>query len=96
LPVSTASQLYRSGNDLYIAETHGENPAKLSVSIVTSSAVSTLFHFGVNIDTRGAPVKAVGLKGLGVDPDSLAREVLSTWHKEWESMVTARCKVAPR
>lgn len=96
LPPEKAAHLYRRGNDLYVADAHGENPAKLSVSIVTSSAVSTLFHFGVNIDAQGAPVRAVGLRELGVNPDTLAREVLEAWHNEWESMVTARCKVAPR
>jgi hypothetical protein len=55
-----------------------------------------LFHFGVNIDTAGAPVKAIGLHDLGVKADLLARAVLQNWCYEWESMAKARCKVAPR
>lgn len=93
LPPAKAAEVWRKGNDLYLGE---DSPAKLSVSIVTSSAVSTLFHFGVNIDTQGAPVRAIGLKDLGVDADALAVEVLCAWQNEWESMATARCKVAPR
>lgn len=90
LDAATAHRLVRRGNDLFVGD------AKLSVSIVTASPVSTLFHFGVNIDTGGAPVKAVGLKDLGVDPDSLAAAVLEAWSIEWEGMAKARCKVAPR
>lgn len=85
-----SERVRRVGNDLFVGE------AKLSVSIVTASPVSTLFHFGVNIDPAGAPVRAVGLKALGVDADELAREVLDLWRGEWDSMVKARCKVAAR
>ncbi|HEY8279808.1 MAG TPA: DUF366 family protein [Bdellovibrionota bacterium] len=96
LPEATAKRLYRRGNDLYLADDHGGDPAKLSVSIVTASAVSTLFHFGVNIDPLGAPVRAVGLKDLGVDAETFSHKILDAWQKEWESMARARCKVAPR
>ena len=96
IPSLKAAHLYRRGNDLYLSDASGENPAKLSVSIVTASPVSTLFHFGVNIDPLGAPVRAVGLKELGVNPESLARAVLSAWQNEWESMAKARCKVVPK
>ncbi len=95
-----AHSLIRRGNDLFIVGRDGEaapaNEAKLSVSIVTASPVSTLFHFGVNIDASGAPVKAVGLVELGIQPEDLALAVLESWQREWEGMAKARCKVAPR
>jgi uncharacterized protein len=91
-----AHELFRRGNDLFFLDGHGAQPFKLSVSIVTASPISTLFHFGVNIDTTGAPVKAIGLNELGVKADVLARAVLQNWCYEWESMAKARCKVAPR
>ncbi len=92
---SEKGSLLRKGNDLFLTKEGGE-PRKLSVSIVTASPVSTLFHFGVNIDPAGAPVKAVGLAELGVNPESLAESVLRAWSEEWDSMAKARCKVAPR
>ncbi len=45
----------RSGDDLYI------NNKKLSVSIATKSITSTLIHFGLNIESEGAPVNASDL-----------------------------------
>lgn len=94
LPAEKAHAVIRRGNDLYVGSQGGD--AKLSVSIVTASPVSTLFHFGVNIDASGAPVNAVGLKELGIDPERLAADTLQLWNEEWEGMAKARCKVAPR
>lgn len=84
----------RSGNDLYYRE--GASRRKLSVSIVTATPVSCLFHFGVNVDAGGAPVPAVGLAELGVDAEPLARAVLDRWSREVASAARARCKVSPR
>ena len=97
LPPEVAHRLIRRGNDLFLrdARAAGE-PAKLSVSIVTATPVSTLFHFGVNIDPSGAPVKAVGLAELRLDPEALAKATLRSWKEEWDGMLKARCKVAPR
>lgn len=89
-----AQNLQREGNDLYL--TMGGEKKKISVSIVTASPVSTLFHFGVNINAAGAPVRAVGLAELGVDPDVLAQEALKLFSEEWKGIQKARCKVAPR
>lgn len=91
-------RVWRKGNDLYIVgeEGSGIEPRKLSVSIVTATAVSTLFHFGVNIDPSGAPVRAVGLAELGIDVDSLVAAAMKLWSEEWASMEKARCKVAAR
>lgn len=94
LSAEKAHALVRDGNDLFVMS--GKEKAKLSVSIVTASPVSSLFHFGVNLDPRGAPVKAVGLVELGVNPEELAQAVLASWEKEWEGMNKARCKVSPR
>lgn len=90
IPQEKARQLRRSGNDLYVGD------RKLSVSIVTASPVSTLFHFGVNIDPSGAPVNAVGIVELGAHPEELAKAVLAAWDEEWRGMAKARCKVMPR
>lgn len=79
----------RSGDDLYIAD------RKLSVSIATASVVSTLLHFGVNIDPAGAPVPAIGLEELGVDPDHFAHELMDAFSAELAGIRQARAKVRP-
>ncbi len=86
----------RKGNDLFYQSAVDGKLRKLSVSIVTASPVSTLLHFGVNIDPSGAPVAAIGLKELSVDPELLAKNVLQAWSWEVESIEKARCKVSPR
>ena len=79
--------LRRDGDDLY------EGERKLSVSIATRSPVSTLIHVGINIDPSGAPVAAVGIAEWGVDPESLARELLAAYAAELADIALARCKV---
>ena len=46
----------RDGDDLFVED------KKMSVSIVTVSPVSVLLHLGINVDSKGAPVNAIGLK----------------------------------
>lgn len=94
LSKSFEGTIVRKGNDLYVVFPGGQK--KLSVSIVTASPVSTLFHFGVNIDAGGAPVSAVGLKELSIDPKELALETMRLWSSEWDSITKARAKVSPR
>lgn len=95
LPAEVAQRFYRSGDDIFYREKSGER--KLTVSIATASAVSTLLHFGVNIDASGAPVAAIGLAEFPeLNVEELASAVLSEWQAECDSMATARCKVLPR
>jgi hypothetical protein len=95
LPAELAKKFYRDGDDIYYRDAGGER--KLTVSIATATAVSTLLHFGVNIDASGAPVAAVGLNEFSqIQVDELARAVLQRWQKECDSMHQARCKVLPR
>lgn len=95
LPPTTAAQLRREGDDIFFDA--GGKPRKLTVSIATATPVSTLLHFGVNIDADGAPVAAVGLREFpGLDAEALGRAVLGRWETEVNSMERARCKVLPR
>jgi len=82
--------LLRQGDDLYLG---GGNPRKLSVSVATVSPVSVLIHVGLNVISEGAPVPAVGLDELGVDPEELARQVMEAYLREEESMRQAQAKV---
>lgn len=79
--------LCRSGDDLLVGE------RKLSVSIATVSAVSALVHLGLNVDPTGAPVPAIGLAELGVDPQALGEALLAAYTTELAGMDVARVKV---
>ena len=77
----------RRGDDLFVG------PRKLSVSIATISAVSSLIHLGLNVDPAGAPVPAVGLAELGLDVREVGEAVLHRYAAECEAVREARCKV---
>jgi hypothetical protein len=79
--------LERTGDDLYIAG------RKLTVAITTSSATSSVFHCGINIDPGGAPVPAIGLEELGIDHVELAETVLERYRDECSSVEIAIRKV---
>ena len=77
----------RRGDDLYVGD------RKLSVSIATVSPVSTLIHLGINVDPWGAPVPAIGLEELGVEPTDYAARLLAAFVAEEEGVQEARAKV---
>jgi hypothetical protein len=77
----------RRGDDLFV------NDRKLSVAICTVSPVSVLYHFGVNVDPRGAPVPAIGLAELGIEAEPFARSVLERYRDECRSIELAMRKV---
>ncbi len=84
------TQLERCGDDLFV------DGRKLSVSIATCSPVSALIHFGVNLETQGVPVPAVGLTELGLrEISGLAMEFLQRIQAEWRGIERACCKVKP-
>jgi hypothetical protein len=81
----------RNGDDLFV------NEKKLSVSIVTASPVSVLLHLGINIDSEGAPVKAIGLKDF-LSPaqiETFVLHLLSRFQEEYQSVERASVKVRP-
>lgn len=81
--------IVRGGNDLF------DEGAKLSVSIATSSPVSTLIHFGINISSKGTPVKTKGLEDYQIEPVSFAQAVLESFRDEILTVQDARSKVRP-
>ena len=92
----------RRGDDLYLVPQGGDaHPErKLSVSIATASSVSVLIHWGINIDSTGAPstVKAGGLQDFGWSRDMIldfAKELLTQYIEELEEIRIAQCKVRP-
>jgi hypothetical protein len=87
-----AQRVTRRGDDLYLPRRDG-TPGKLSVSIATASATSTLVHTGFNIDTEGTPVPTAGLRDLNINTPQFADELLSRYTAELEDIWLARCKV---
>lgn len=85
----TGRSVRRDGDDIFIDD------RKLSVSIVTASPVSQLLHVGINIDPDGAPVAAIGLAELGVEPKAWALEILNEFATEWDEVEWACAKVRP-
>jgi hypothetical protein len=79
--------VHRIGSDLF------EGDAKLTVSVATSSPVSSLVHFGVNITSANTPVKTKGLKDYNIDPYEFANAVMDRYSKENDKLYVARCKV---
>lgn len=77
----------RRGDDLFV------DRRKLTVAIATVTPVSLVFHFGVNVDPAGAPVPAIGLGELGIDPVAFARLVLDRYADECASIELALRKV---
>jgi hypothetical protein len=77
----------RSGDDVFLGD------RKLTVSIAAPGPVSTLIHLGVNVDPEGAPVPAVGLREMGVDPMGILTELLERYRVEIESIRYATRKV---
>lgn len=77
------------GDDLFVGD------GKLSVSIATTSARSSLIHLGVNVDTEGTPVKTSGLRDLRVAPREFLRALARRYADELASVRHAVSKVRP-
>lgn len=90
-----SQRVERHGDDLYLLRPKDGQRGKLSVSIATTSATSTLIHTGFNVVSEGTPVPTVGLNDLGVEPDTFAQAVLERYTAEVEDIWLARCKVRP-
>lgn len=77
----------RRGDDLYY------RGRKLSVSIAAPSPVSCMIHFGVNIETKGAPVPAAGLEEMKVPASAFAKKVAEAYAAELDGVSGAATKV---
>lgn len=79
----------RTGDDLYFQE------GKLSISIASSSPVSQMIHFAVNITNEGTPVKTSSLEDLKINAKNFAINMMERISKEYLSIVEATQKVKP-
>lgn len=86
-------KLRRDGDDLFLDGSKGS--LKLSVSIASVSAVSSMIHLGINVKNDGTPVPTCSLQDLSVDPKSFALELMKQFSEEYQSIVGATQKVHP-
>lgn len=85
---TSSAKLSRIGDDLYFS-----GDSKLTVSIATKSVTSTLIHVGVNIETKGTPIKTSGLNDFNINPEQIAKVILENFKNEVDSIMLAKCKV---
>lgn len=85
--VMNSSGLRRTNNDIYLGK------KKASVAIATSSPISTLIHFGINVTSEDTPVITTSLDEIGIDPEQLSKKVMNRYCNELESMYISKCKV---
>jgi hypothetical protein len=69
--------LSRKGNDIF------SNNKKLTISIATISPVSSLIHFGININSKGVNYPTIDLTSLGIEPEELAMNILESFADEY-------------
>lgn len=81
------AEVRRFGDDIF------DGDRKVSVSIATSSPVSALIHFALNIESEGTPVPTRGLADYRIEPRGFAAAVMQRYCDELASMTGARCKV---
>ena len=87
LELASGQKISREGDDLYW------NDGKLSISIATRGAVSSMIHFAINISNESTPVKTSSLEDLEIDEVAFAEVVLKTWNEEILSVNRACEKV---
>lgn len=65
--------LQRWGDDIF------DGDAKLTISTVTRTKVSTKIHLAINISSHNTPVKTKGLEDYGLDPVEIAQVVMNQY-----------------
>ncbi len=80
-------RMLREGDDLYYDD------RKLTVSIAAPSSSTCLIHLGINVDPAGAPVPAVGLSEMRLDPRTILIELLARYGDELAAIAHATTKV---
>jgi hypothetical protein len=89
LSADRAALVVRSGDDVFVGD------GKLTVSIATLSIVSSLIHFGINVDDRDTPVPTAALDPLGIPVEPFAQGLLDDLAAEIEGIADAMSKVRP-
>lgn len=85
----SVANVTRRGDDIYV------DFKKLSISIASTSTLSSMIHFAVNITNEGTPVSTCALMDYKIDPKEFANKVLEQVQKEWIDIAQATVKVRP-
>ncbi len=81
------ADMRREGDDLWVAN------RKLSISVATTSPVSAMIHFAVDVTNEGTPVPTLSLEDLKIKPQDFARELLARFREEFLGLQAASEKV---
>ncbi len=84
-----SSQFKREGDDLFFKE------GKLSISIASSSPVSQMIHFALNITNEGTPVKTSSLEDMNIPAKDISKKLMEKISQEYLSITEATQKVKP-
>ena len=71
------------------------SPNPQAEACATLPAASGLIHAGFNLRGEGAPVAAIGLEELGLDPRAFAERLLAAYAAEIAGIASAAAKVRP-
>lgn len=82
-------KILRKGDDLFF------NEGKLSISIASSTPVSQMIHFAINISNAGTPVKTAALCDLKLEAQTIALRLMQKFSQEYEDILAATTKVRP-
>jgi len=89
-------EIEREFDNIFAYLPEEDERGKLSVSVATVSPVSGLIHLGLNITSKGTPVRTIGLEELGVeDVDKFAMEVARRFIEEMKDLEADASKVRP-
>jgi len=89
--LETGKTLRRDGDDIFFSD------KKLSISIATTTGVSSMFHFAMNLSSDDTPVDTISLFELGIeDVDAFMDRIIQNLKKELRGIKDAKCKVTPR
>ncbi|MDD5748661.1 MAG: DUF366 family protein [Actinomycetota bacterium] len=96
LALDEDADVERENDNIYGYPPGEDDRGKLSVSVATCSPISGLIHLGLNITAKGTPVRAVGLKELGIqDIDGFVVEVEERFISEMNGIEIDSTKVRP-
>lgn len=87
LEQKTQQKFLRDGDDIYWED------KKLSISIASISARSTMIHFAINVVNTGTPVPTCALEDFNLNPKEVAQSLLESFKKEFLSIQEATWKV---
>lgn len=89
----SSQDLVRKGDDLFW-QINGVK-RKLTISIASVSAVSSMVHFAININNENTPVETCSLDDLKIEAKSISLQIMKEFVDEYLDVVVATQKVKP-